>query len=305
MKYVNCPTCEWTLGVPEKLSGHPVTCPKCSKVFLASTENGSDEIPAKKKREKKKKAAKKPSLRSVPLPTAISQKNAESDKPVEQETKVEQEVLAAPLKVPKRKTNNDLDAPPPKRRKGSESNRIQNSVPSPVSQEKRSVVEQQVTARIIQAAPIEPDLSDNGELPTLQLKDETKPKADVQKLKTSPVFLGLLICFSVIASGLMLFLVPQNSAQDKKLLEEARVEIRKFYAGRQDGDLQPYQIELREAQRAKDRQDEIAAYRKVMARFRAEDRNEFVGVTGSPGEDIKLQELLSILLGDGKNLQNR
>ena len=101
----------------------------------------------------------------------------------------------------------------------------------------------------------------------------------------------------------MLFLADFSPKTDEAVLNKARDEIRRFYSVRSDIQLKPYQLELREAQLANSRNDragEIAAYRKVMTRFRAEDKSQFVGVTGSPGADIELEKLVSILLGDGK-----
>ena len=60
---------------------------------------------------------------------------------------------------------------------------------------------------------------------------------------------------------------------------------------------------MRSAQLAHSAEDycaEIRALQKVMARFRAEDRDRFKGLTGSPTWDIELQELISILLKDAR-----
>lgn len=301
MKYVNCPICEWTLGVPGKLLGQPVNCPKCDHKFLASEENATDDKPAKKKR--KKNGSKAPSSSTLPAPQLSSRvheaSSVSSDFEPPQKSHEGGEIPDPPkasgnrLRSPHRDTEDKTSSP----------TTLSASLSPPPPAAKK-----QVTAKIIQAEAEPEEFGKDGELPTLQLKDNAQKKDDKGELKSRPVFLGLVICASVLSSGLMLFFADFSPKVDEATLNNAREEIRRFYSVRPDVELKPYQLELREAQLAhsrNDRKGEIAAYRKVMNRFRAEDKSKFVGVTGSPGADVELERLVSILLGDGKIETNR
>ena len=159
------------------------------------------------------------------------------------------------------------------------------------------------TARIIPAAPITTLAESVEELPVLKLTEEKQPLLKRTELSSNPVFLGVLICCSVLSSGLILFLAGGQTKTDRTKLNRVRKEISRFYETRIDVDLKPYQLELREAQMAYSRGDikaEKDAYRKVMRRFRAEDRSQYAGVTGSPTSDAELEKLVSIMLGNGK-----
>lgn len=101
----------------------------------------------------------------------------------------------------------------------------------------------------------------------------------------------------------MLIVFSMPTAENKKKVQEARANIRQFYEIREDEELKPFQIELRAAQLAHSRGDheaEVIAYQSVMARFHAEDRNQYTGLTGSPTWDLELEELVSILLKEAK-----
>lgn len=304
MKYANCPICEWTLGIPDKLLGHPVTCPKCEKIFLPTVDTAAQGKPEKKKRKRKNKPL--PAPRSIPAPTAVT---ASSSQDAEKNLASVEKSGRTDLDPPSFKSRDmqetatpptELLPPTPPASADSQSDRtVSTSQPSPASQ---------TVARIIQAEPEPEELGADGTLPTLQLKEDQKKKVDSREFKSNPVFLALVICGSVLSSGLMLFFADFGQAPDQQVLDNARQEIRQFYSVRTDVQLKPYQLELREAQLAhsrKDRDGEIAAYRKVMARFRAEDKSKFAGVTGSPTSDIKLEALVSVLLGDGRDRSRR
>ncbi len=301
MKYLICPTCEWTLGVPDKLSDHPVTCPKCGKVFLASPDLMTDEAPVPppsktSKQKKKSKKKTKPSLRSMPVPSALSTVSEIEQKA---EEAVSSEDGATMTGAKSRNRIKELDAPVPKRR---ESVKEESKA---VSTPKKSKIksEEKVVARIIDAAPEEDVFDEEGELPTLQLKENEKQKVDTEKIKSNPVFLGVLICVSIVTSALLVVVSQMQTSASERRLDEARQEIKRFYKQmREDVPLRPYQLELREAQLAHSRNDrraEVAAYRKTMARFRSEDKDPAYGVTGSIGSDAELEQLLSILIGGG------
>ncbi len=342
MQYATCPECNWTLGVPSKLVGKNVSCPKCAKTFLADGKNLSDEKPKKKRRkppEPAKPATLKP--RAMPLPSAISKKGTESEKlaSTEQGSSESEAITSAEFqstindlappsrksKTRKPKTVESETKPAPAEPTPAEHKTIQKTTalpdppppktavlptPSPLKEEAppTTAVARTTpqpapagTATIITTVPDDSDFAKNGKLPTLQLKDDEKPVAVTKEMKRNPIFLGLLVCFSLVLSGLMVFMIDfDGEATNEKSLGDVRQKLQKFYETRIDVQLRPYQLELREAQLAhsrRDREGEIRELRKVMARFRAEDRNKFVGVTGSPSADKELERLVSALLG--------
>jgi hypothetical protein len=319
MKNEACPNCGGMLGVPDKLRGLPVECPVCRLEFVPGSpakarqkDNGSGK-PSKPP---------KPSLRSVPLPASIST----DSEPVKSEkvklVGANHEHLMPPSKprlhapTPESvSTHRIVDEVEPAMHADSDQSelvirRSENELasealePKPLSADaaKPSV------ARIIKTELVKPQLTIDGKLPTLHLHDEAKPKANEGELKSNPVFVGLLVCFSLLTSGVMLFVVGMQPSQSAKMVLESRQSISEFYEVRIGEEVAPYQRELREAQLANSRGDfraEIQNYEKVMARFRAEDRNRFKGLTGSPSGDIELEEHISILLSEAKRLLKR
>lgn len=316
MKFERCPTCQWKLAIPEKICGHPVTCPKCNQQFVTSRPASEDSGKLQVKRVERKvkqrikqnpvtstdkktstlatptpgppaKQKPQPAIRELPLPAAVtSPAKAPNRSPAEKPT--------APQAA------SSLSVNPPAR----EPRAIEPMVP-PESETTPVVPEAtrpSLTARIIQADTTDTGFGNEGELPTLQLKEQKhKPRVTSNELRTSPIFLAILVSTSLITSGLILFFADYGTAVDQQALDRARAEIRRFYEVRIDVELKPYQVDLREAQLAHSRGDHEAeqeAYRRVMARFHAEDRNPFVGVTGSPTADAELEKLVATMLGD-------
>lgn len=307
MKYARCPNCNGRLGIPEKKRGLPVACPKCSTEFLPADKV----IPAQSSTSSKKKLK----LRAMPLPTSI----ASEDQPVNsgRETGVADslsppKVLTStpkaaypdpPVKLgsppPVSKSKNDMLPP------GTEavSPDVSSDGAKPKKKKKKSKKDKRrAVASIVKTESIQPQLSTDGKLPTLQLNDDFEAKPP-EESKTNPAILTAVICFSLLSSGLMLLLLGGEENDDLERLEKTRQSIRTFYQIRPDQELKPYQLELRQAQLAHSRGDyygEIRAYQSVMYRFRAEDLSEFSGLTGSPTSDRELEEWVSILLNEAK-----
>ena len=82
-------------------------------------------------------------------------------------------------------------------------------------------------------------------------------------------------------------------------LAKTRQEIREFY-GSGDSEPAPYQKLLREAQRAHssgDRVGERQAYQSVLDLLNSEDNdNKIQGLTGDRQRDVKLRELVAVLI---------
>ena len=184
------------------------------------------------------------------------------------------------------------------------SNALPTSAPlAPSTKTRQAQPEQQSVARIIKTENVKPQLTVDGKLPKLRLVDKADEPPVESDWKSNPAIVGLILCGSLILSGMIILLAGNESASAKQAVEDAREKITRFYEIREDEELLPYQSELRSAQLAHSAEDyraEIRALQKVMARFRAEDRDRFKGLTGSPTWDIELQELISILLKDAR-----
>lgn len=99
-----------------------------------------------------------------------------------------------------------------------------------------------------------------------------------------------------------MFMVDLDGPRTERGAEEAQARwtIEREYFSHLDPNepLVEYQLLLREAQRAHvrgDRQTERDAYRRVLRLLRAE-RDRFEGITGSPGSDRKLEDLITVIL---------
>ena len=98
-----------------------------------------------------------------------------------------------------------------------------------------------------------------------------------------------------------MFLGTQTPTKAKTKVQ-ARDDLKRFYEVGEGVQLKPYQLELREAQRAytrNDREREIQAYRNVMGQVRSEGLDEN-GLTGVQSWNDELETLLSILLSGEK-----
>ncbi len=278
---VKCPGCTWILGIPDKVIKRKVRCPKCECHFTPLAD----------------------SVERSTLPLFAPQhtiRNSEGSD-IHESFTIE--------------SNPNGPASSPARVIVSKAPSVKTERQPPIEKKtrfreppKREPPKQPLVARIIVAETIQqaPATADN--LPKLKLVEEQKPLLERTEFSTHPVFLGILVCFSVLVSGVLLLLASQNSSGDRAALNEVRAEIERFYETRIDIELKPYQHELREAQLAHsrgDREAETSAYRNVMARFHAEDRSRFAGVTGSPTADAELEKLVSIMLGNGRSKLSR
>ncbi len=309
MKNEKCPNCGGKLGVPEKLKGKPVRCPKCDLEFIPdrvrqkSESNASKDVPH---------SAAQPVLRSLPMPTAVADDQRESS-----ETVTQLERSDSPLMPPKKRRKSkkksasnttEVAAVEPVVVAGGASDKSQ-SGSSQTELARAETIAAPAVAKIIQQETVEPKLTKDGKLPTLLLADEEKPRvAEKGGLKSNPIFVGLLICFSLLSSAGMLFLIESGHPEAKQEVEEARNDVVRFYQVREDQELKPYQRELREAQRAFSRGDfsaESSYYQKVMLRFHDENLTKYSGLTGSPVGDMELEKDVALLLKDAKKRAKR
>jgi hypothetical protein len=301
MKYEKCPNCGGKLGVPEKLKGQPVLCPKCDLEFVPE-ENSVKSTRSPEKGSKR--IAKQPVLRAIPLPVGVADDSQEVAEPVTQLKRTD-----SPLMPPKKKRKSKKKSESTVPVVGSDvlpKSVTRDSKDSKLAQAK--TIEEPAVAKIIQQETVEPKLTKDGKLPTLLLADEEKPRVSERGgLKSNPIVVGLLICVSLVSSVGMLFLIDSGRPEGRQEVKEARKDVERFYEVREDQELQPYQLELREAQRAYSRGDfsaEASFYQKVMLRFHNEALTKYSGLTGSPVGDNDLEKNVSLLLKDAKKRVN-
>jgi hypothetical protein len=144
-------------------------------------------------------------------------------------------------------------------------------------------------------------LAADGKLPGLLLADAEGTVAGEAGEKGVPLWLA---CVAVIGSTLisvfLLFSDTSGAPSTRSKHAEARTQIGQFY-GSDIAPLRSYQVLLREAQLAHSRGDhalERQRYRQVLVLLRSEKRSKYETVTGTPNDDERLAECLSVLLSN-------
>ncbi len=154
-------------------------------------------------------------------------------------------------------------------------------------------------------APSTVTLTTEGKLPELQLAETVnKAKAGEAPKSTNPIVLAAALTISAVCTFAILFMEPggksENSQTDK--IADARKQLLNYYPKPNMAD-KPYQILLRESQRAYSRGDfstERESYKKIILMLNAE-RSPYKGLTGTPSEDQKLKGLLEKLLASDES----
>jgi len=157
------------------------------------------------------------------------------------------------------------------------------------------------TARLKTAASSAPAIAPaaDGKLPALQLADDPTSRTADGGEKSVPLWLA---CVAIAGSTVLSVFLLLGDAPAQKSAHSRTAEVRQEVAGFFGNDAAPprhYQVLLREAQQAHSRGDhatERQRYRQVLALLRSEKRSRYENVTGSPGDDERLAELLAILL---------
>lgn len=151
--------------------------------------------------------------------------------------------------------------------------------------------------------PVDPtaaavSLTEAGTLPALNLADVKSPAKAVPQTEKPPRTLGLtLIVAASLTLSVCLSLVdfsPAGGNADAR--ERARIKIASFYGGSR-GAIEPYQLLLRDAQRAHSRGDhdtERAKYREVLRLLRAENRAS--SLTETQSGDQELEAAIAVVL---------
>ena len=176
-------------------------------------------------------------------------------------------------------------------------------VPPPPAKPGRKV------ARFITAEAAQSTLSlaEDGQLPELHLDEgeEVKQRNTGDASMNPLVMLGLLAMSMVLSLTLAFVDLGPEGPSNASQRGTARYMIERDYFADEEHlklenppPLKPYQVLLRDAQRAHSRGDdktERDRYRRVLALLRSE-RGQFEGITGSPARDRTLEEQLIILL---------
>lgn len=143
-------------------------------------------------------------------------------------------------------------------------------------------------------------LGEDGQLPELHLADiggarRIDPRKSAQG---NPVLVYAALAFSILASVVLLVLEPELGGPATSR-SAARSEIVRNFVGEPGQPLKLHQQLLREAVLAQSRGDaksERETLRKVLQMLNSEDRNPFVGLTGSLEDDERLRQLIAVLL---------
>ena len=102
------------------------------------------------------------------------------------------------------------------------------------------------------------NLAENGKLPELHLEEAAKAKSQQDGVTVNPLVLLGLVCLSVVSSVLLVFYTPEQetSSHSSRQAEARRIIEMEYFADLDSpAPRQPYQILLREAQRAYARGD--------------------------------------------------
>jgi hypothetical protein len=151
-------------------------------------------------------------------------------------------------------------------------------------------------------SPLQP--SADGRLPELQLDEgDAKGKRAAQAAPMNPWMLLSCLGTAAVLWAVLVLSLGQSEATPQSLLKDQKrqfIESEYFGSGNiEDKNLAPYQLLLREAQRAHTRGDvktERANYRKVLHMLRAERAPDERGLTGGSQRDRKLEEAIAVLL---------
>ncbi len=271
---IRCPRCEQEIQIPATLAGKKAVCPSCGGSFwvparikeAAAAGVGSGQVvPGPQEAA----GAGLPSRGTKPPPTEGLRAG-----PGEQPAGAFREVVATASGKSPLLSKADPSAPP--------------------KRVARLIIEESVPSALV--------LTPDGQLPSLRLADEEHGQQETsQERGVHPLILLALITMSAVVSLALLFLdFGTTSSPDSPAKVQARYSIeREYFADLDDPSPRvPYQLLLREAQRAYARGDykrEQELYRRVLELLRQE-RPQGESLTGSTQRDRRLEELLVRLL---------
>jgi hypothetical protein len=279
----HCPRCKRLLSVPDKKADGYVHCPSCHGRLWVSKETATESDPvdvlapvagAAAASKLESAAALAAPLAQPPLPPPASPKT------IAKLTTLPPSAAPPPLPSP---------VPPPF------------ATPPPAPARAARKVARFISAETAQSAL---QLADDGKLPELSLQEgDGNPESQEKSRSLNPlVLLGALSLSVVLSMSLVLIDTDADSSGRAEEAQARQVIEEEFFGSlNPDAPLEPYQLALREAQRAHTRGD-LKAERKllhhVLDRLRAERKWTDRGLTGSREKDRKLEKQISILLSE-------
>ena len=177
-------------------------------------------------------------------------------------------------------------------------------VPPPPPPVVRKKVARLITA---EAADSTLRLAADGKLPELRLEEGgASGNPETKSHSVNPLFMLGVLSMSIVLSVLLVLLdVESPTVSGSQRQDSMRRKIEAHYFGAEsieNGNLQAYQVLLRDAQRAYtrgDRKREREDYRRVLEMLRAERSVYEKGLTGSRSRDKELENAISVLLSGG------
>ncbi len=307
---IDCPRCQAHLQLPSKSAGGYVHCPQCQgRIWVpkeavaaapaAATAGSSAGGPPAVNAPPTVRPAAPPGTVPLRKPAATAAPPAPAAVPVPSPVPV------APSARPPAQPKSAAAAEPKPPQKPPRPSAIAKVAPPATP----AVPQTKKVARLItaQAADSTLQLAPDGKLPDLHLDDRGSQMSNAKSKSVNPwVLLGLLAASIVFSVALVL--VPMGSSggasREKKAAMRERIESEYFGSSNPESnaDLEPYQILLRDAQRAYTRGDhktERRDYVRVLEMLRAERSGYEKGLTGSRTRDRELEEALSVLLSGG------
>lgn len=286
---LNCPRCKKALTLPRSTAGSYTKCAHCGgRVWVPEVPGPEAKKPtgARAPGGKASAAASGSPAYPPPPPTAASPAAPPNVPPSPSHTP----------SPPEPATPSPAPATPPAAPWTAQGQAQGQDATSPERRKARFVTARTAESRLKPGA--------DGKLPGLKLEQDEpaeQPKKKADGTSLHPLVLFCALCLSVLLSITMVLLdveSPQNERDRERA--QARWTIEREYFSHLDPNepLVEYQLLLREAQRAHaraDRQAERDTYRRVLRLLRAE-RDRFEGLTGSPSNDRKLQELITVIL---------
>lgn len=145
-------------------------------------------------------------------------------------------------------------------------------------------------------------LGEDGHLPELALAESAAPKFDKRKRASqgNPALIYGALGFSLLMSLAMLFIDSPATDERSQSKWEARQSVMRDFVGGDKQPIKPFQQLLRDAGLAQSRGDfkaEREAYKKVLKLLNSEDKNPFIGITGTEEGDKELKQHIAVLLG--------
>lgn len=270
---VHCPTCGQELVAPDELIGQVAACPGCNAQFPISEPVISQRVTP------------------PPPPPSSGQRPASNSSPVPDAappTVAEQPSRTLPAAAARAESEQQPARPKQQAAPATSTPRA--------AQPARFIAGESTNTAL--------ELGQDGQLPKLVLTEgKSNAATDADGQKSNPLLLVAVLCFSLLASLLMLLTDPTAHYAEPDSKNEARAQIESHYV-KGNPLREPYQDELAAALQAHHKGDyaqERQYYKQVLKMLREENKNAYTGITGRvsaplPPNDEHLDSLLRTLI---------